>query len=59
MTTLEILHRQIQKEKARIEMLKNTIGLDVDFMRDEIKEAKTKIESLKKQFDAEYNFQQS
>jgi uncharacterized protein YpuA (DUF1002 family) len=59
MTTLESLYRQIQKEKARIEILKNTSGLDVDFVRDEIKEAKTKIESLKKQFDAEYNFQQS
>ena len=59
MTKLETLHGQIVKEQKRIEMLKNTKELDVDFMRSEIKEAKNKIEELQKEFDNEYDYQQS
>lgn len=59
MTKLETLHGQIVKEQRRIEMLKNTKELDVDFMRSEIKEAKSKIEKLQKEFDNEYEYQQS
>ena len=59
MTKLETLHGQIVKEQKRIEMLKNTKELDVDFMRSEIKEAKSKIEKLQKEFDGEYEYQQS
>ena len=40
-------------------LLKNTKELDVDFMRSEIKEAKNKIEELQKEFDNEYDYQQS
>ena len=59
MTKLETLHGQIVKEQRRIEMLKNTKELDVDFMRSEIKEAKNKIVELQKEFDNEYEYQQS
>lgn len=59
MTKLETLHGQIVKEQRRIEMLKNTKELDFDFMRSEIKEAKTKIVELQKEFDNEYEYQQS
>lgn len=59
MTKLETLHGQIVKEQRRIEMLKNTKELDVDFMKSEIKEAKTKIVELQKEFDNEYEYQQS
>ena len=59
MTKLETLHGQIVKEQRRIEMLKNTKELDVDFMRSEIKEAKNKILELQKEFDNEYEYQQS
>lgn len=59
MTKLETLHGQIVKEQRRIEMLKNTKGLDVDFMRSEIKEAQNKIVELQKEFDNEYEYQQS
>lgn len=59
MTKLETLHGQIVKEQRRIEMIKNTKELDVDFMRSEIKEAKSKIEKLQKEFDNEYEYQQS
>lgn len=59
MTKLETLHGQIVKEQRRIEMLKNTKELDVDFMRSEIKEAQNKIVELQKEFDNEYEYQQS
>ena len=59
MTKLETLHRQIVKEQRRIEMLKNTKEIDVDFMRSEIKEAQNKIVELQKEFDNEYEYQQS
>ena len=59
MTKLERLHGQIVKEQKRVEMLKNTKGLDVDFMRSEIKEAQNKIVKLQKEFDNEYEYQQS
>ena len=59
MTKLETLHGQIVKEQRRIEMLKNTKELDVDFMRSEIKEAQNKIVELQKEFDSEYEYQQS
>ena len=59
MTKLEKLYRQIVKEQRRIEMLKNTKELDVDFMRSEIKEAQNKIVELQKEFDNEYKYQQS
>ena len=59
MTKLETLHGQIVKEQRRIEMLKNTKEIDVEFMSSEIKEAKSKIEKLQKEFDNEYDFQQS
>ncbi len=59
MTKLETLHGQIVKEQRRIEMLKNTKELDVDFMRSEIKEAQNKIIELQKEFDNEYEYQQS
>lgn len=59
MTIIEKLHGQIVKEQRRIEMLKNTKELDVDFMRSEIKEAQNKIVELQKEFDNEYEYQQS
>ena len=59
MTKLKALHGQIVKEQRRIEMLKNTKKLDVDFMRSEIKEAQNKIVELQKEFDNEYEYQQS
>jgi len=59
MTKLETLHGQIVKEQKRIEMLRNTKELDVDFMRSEIKEAQNKILGLQKEFDNEYEYQQS
>lgn len=59
MTTLETLHGQIVKEQRRIEILKNTKGMDVDFMRSEITQAKNKIVELQKEFDLEYEYQQS
>ncbi len=36
-------------------MLKNTKEIDADFLREEIKEAKTKISELQKEFDNEYD----
>lgn len=59
MTKLETLHGQIVKEQKRIEMLRNTKELDVDFMRSEIKEAQNKILGLQKEFYNEYEYQQS
>ena len=59
MTKLKTLHRQIVKEQRRIKMLKNTKEIDVDFMRSEIKEAQSKIVELQKEFDNEYEHQQS
>ena len=44
---------------SMFEMLKNTKELDVDFMRNEIKEAQLKIKELQKEFDSEYEYQQS
>ena len=55
MNKLEKLHKEIQKENRRIEMMKNTISLDVDFMRSEVKKAKNKIVDLQMKFDKEYN----
>tara|TARA_R110000772_G_scaffold53747_2_gene122849 strand:+ start:364 stop:537 length:174 start_codon:yes stop_codon:yes gene_type:complete len=57
MTTLETLYKAITKEQRRIEMMKNTKGLDVDFMRSEIKEAKNKIAEFQTAFDKEYELQ--
>jgi len=57
MTKLEKLHKEIQKENRRIDMMKNTKGLDVDFMRNTIKESKSKIVELQKEFDNEYELQ--
>ena len=57
MTKLKTLHGQITKEQRRIEMLKNTAGIDVDFKYSEIKEAKAKIAELQKEFDNEYEYQ--
>tara|TARA_B110000977_G_C10980269_1_gene455850 strand:+ start:990 stop:1169 length:180 start_codon:yes stop_codon:yes gene_type:complete len=57
MTDLERLHKEIAKEMKRIDMLKNTISLDVDFMRSEIKNAKCKIIKLYEEFDKEYQSQ--
>lgn len=57
MTRLETLHGQITKEQRRIEMLKNTKELDVDFMREELRAAKNKIVELQKEFDNEYENQ--
>lgn len=59
MTTLKTLYKAMTKEQRRIEMLKNTKGLDVDFMRSEIKEAKSKIIELQVAFDKEYELQQN
>ena len=59
MTKLETLHKEILKEQRRIEMLKNTKNIDVDFMRSEIKEAKIKIEKLQVEFNNEYEYQNS
>ena len=59
MTRLETLHGQITKEKRRIEMLKNTKGLDVDFLRSELKNAKNKVAELQQEFDNEYEYQNS
>lgn len=55
MTKLQALHGQITKEQRRLEMLKNTKEIDADFLREEIKEAKTKISELQKEFDNEYD----
>ena len=57
MNKLEKLHKEIQKENRRIEMMKNTISLDVDFMRSEVKKAKNKIVDLQMKFDKEYDYQ--
>ena len=38
-------------------MLKNTKGIDVDFMRDQKKSAEDKIKQLQKEFDYEYAYQ--
>ena len=57
MTKLETLYRQIIKEQKRIEILKNTKELDVDFMRSEIKESKNKIVQLQKELNNEYKYQ--
>ena len=57
MNKLEKLHKEIQKENRRIEMMKNTISLDVDFMRSEVKKAKNKIVDLQGEFDKEYSHQ--
>jgi len=54
MTKLETLHRQILKERRRIEMLKNTKELDFYFIRSEIKEAQNKIVELQKEFHNQY-----
>jgi hypothetical protein len=59
MTTLQKLHKEITKENRRIELLKRTPELDVDFMRSEIKTAKSKIAELQKDFDKEYEYQNS
>lgn len=55
MTQLETLHGQIVKEQRRIEMLKNTTGIDADFLSHEIREAKIKINEFQKEFDKEYS----
>ena len=57
MTKLETLHRQILKEQKRIEIIKNTPGIDADFLRSELAAAKSKIVELQKEFDAEYEYQ--
>ncbi len=54
MTTLHSLHSQIVKEQKRIEMLKNTKGIDADFLKDETIKAKSLIERLQKQFNDIY-----
>lgn len=63
MTKLETLHGQIVKEQRRIEMLKNTKSNGdadwYDFVNEETKKAKIKIEELQKEFDNEYEYQQS
>lgn len=57
MSKLELLHSQIIKEQRRIEMLKTTKGLDVDFLRNSVKESKLKIERLQEDFNNEYKHQ--
>lgn len=57
MSKLEKIHAKIQKEKKRIDMVKNAKGLCVDFMRNTIKESKQKIVALQIEFDSEYEFQ--
>jgi hypothetical protein len=61
MTKLETLHGQITKEQRRIEMLKNTKSNGdaewYDFVKEEIKNAKTKISELQKEFNNEYEYQ--
>ena len=57
MTKLEKLHKEIQKENRRIDMMKTTKGLDVDFMRSEIKTAKSKVIELQAEFNKEYEYQ--
>ena len=57
MDKLQKLHKEITKENKRIYMLKSTISLDVDFMRNEIQKAKNKIVNLQEQFNKEYNYQ--
>ena len=57
MTKLQKLHKEITKENRRIDMLKSTISLDVDFMRSEVKKAKNKIVKLQEEFDNEYDLQ--
>tara|TARA_R110002167_G_scaffold346310_1_gene556874 strand:- start:306 stop:485 length:180 start_codon:yes stop_codon:yes gene_type:complete len=57
MDKLQKLHKEITKENKRINMLKSTISLDVDFMRNEIQKAKNKIVNLQEQFNKEYNYQ--
>jgi len=58
MTKLETLYQEITKEQRRLWWLKNTYGyIDADFLREEIKNAKTKILELQKEFDNEYKYQ--
>jgi hypothetical protein len=57
MTKLETLHNQISKEQRRLEMLKNTKEIDADFLQEETKTAKNKIQELQKQFNKEYAYQ--
>jgi hypothetical protein len=61
MTKLETLYGQISKEQRRIEMLKSTKSNGdsgwYDFINEETKNAKSKIEELQKEFDNEYTFQ--
>ena len=57
MRKLEKLHKEMQKENRRIEMIKNTKGIDVDFMRNTIKESKSKLIELQTDFDNEYESQ--
>ena len=57
MTKLQKLHKKITKENKRIDMLKSTISLDVDFMRSEVKKAKNKIAEFQAEFDKEYDYQ--
>ena len=57
MTKLQKLHKEITKENKRINMLKSTISLDVDFMTNEIQKAKNKIVNLQEEFNKEYNYQ--
>jgi hypothetical protein len=57
MTQLEKLHGMILQEDARVEMLKNTKDLDVDFMREEIKQSKERKADLQMLFDREYDRQ--
>jgi hypothetical protein len=59
MTTLNKLYNQIALENKRIDMIKNTKGLDVDFIRNTIKDSKQKIIKLQKEFDKEYINQNS
>lgn len=63
MTKLENLYEQIAKEQRRIKMLKSTKSNGdadwYDFVNKEIKEAQSKIEELQKEFDNEYEYQQS
>ena len=54
MNKLQKLHKEITKENKRIEMMKTTRGLDVDFMRETIKNSKNKIAKLQETFDNEY-----
>ncbi len=62
MTKLEKLHKEIQKENRRIEMMKNIYSnsdcIDTqDFATTEIKNAKALINKLQLEFDKEYEIQ--